>query len=203
MLQLHPYAVYLAQQTESVNAITRPLFSPFLSVFLFSNLSNTLPDLMESNGCLAIIQVKPPTWNVKKPMKMIFLQFAKLENLCKLIQWGLLTTLTNSVSTRILLLIVNTECSNHIVICMYRFYTLLLFLFLIHTHTHIYLRELRIKNSEHIFILEPQEAPEYFRMICSKILPVFSVPSPHQPNKKELMVSSEKPKAMKECFESR
>ena len=115
MLQLHLFG-----KIRWVNQLKHPtLFFPFLIVFLFSKLPNTSPNLMETNGWLVISQVKPPTWNDKKSMKVISLQFAKLENLCKLIQWGLLTTLTNKVSTRILLLIISIPCSNHIVTFMW------------------------------------------------------------------------------------
>ena len=85
-------------------------------------------------------------------MKMIYLLFTKLENLCKFIQQGLLTTLTNKVSTRIFLLIINIPCFNHnfyvtrlyisflcifvflnvyvIYICIYLFFIYMLFIYI-------------------------------------------------------------------------
>ena len=94
-----------------VNQLKHPAL--FFLCFSFSKLLNTSPNVMESTDWCVISQVKPPTWNDKKPMKMIYLLFTKLENLCKFIQQGLLTTLTNKVSTRIFLLIINIPCFNH------------------------------------------------------------------------------------------
>lgn len=38
--------------------------APFsFPIFLFTNLFDTLPDLMESNDWFAVIQAKPPTWH--------------------------------------------------------------------------------------------------------------------------------------------
>ena len=118
ILQLHVFG-----SIRWVNQRKHPTL--FFLCFSFSKLLNTSPNLMESTDWFVISQVKPPTWNDKKPVKMIYVLFAKLENLCKFIQQGLLTTLTNKVSTRIFLLILSIPCFDHnfcvtrLYICLY------------------------------------------------------------------------------------
>lgn len=62
MLQQIYTGVCWGQLCELINWNTLPFFL-FLIIFLFTNLFDILPDLLESNDWFAVIQAKPPTWH--------------------------------------------------------------------------------------------------------------------------------------------